>query len=615
MTESIFEPHVLREYALLADGHRGALIGPRGDVCWMCAPRWDDDAVFASLIGGRSVFAITPTQRFVWGGHYEEGSLIWRSRWVTHDGIIECREALAFPGDPQRAILLRRLLAVRGDADVQLVFSPAAGFDRRTMARLARDDQGCWHADVGDLRLRLAGVPHASVSRKDGLALRANLTVPEGGFLDIVVELSVAAPSDPLPDAGKLWERTETHWRATVPSLDTSIAPHDARHSYAVLRGMTPPGGGTVAAATMSLPEHADTGRNYDYRYVWIRDQCYVGQAMAADGPHPLLDDAAGFIAQRVLADGPDLKPAYTVAGGPVPGERSLRLPGYPGERRTRQPRASPALIPLLHRKSDRSWREHVEEQVSSWWTTVQRTAMTGADPINPMRIFWELSQRIPADAIVTADSGSAANWYARHLKFPAGVRGSLSGTLATMGPGVPYVIGAKWAHPDRPAIAFAGDGAMQMNGLAELITIAKYWQQWSDPRLIIAVLHNNDLNQVTWEMRAMENSPKFPETQNLPDVDYAAFARSLGLHGANIDDPEALGPAWDQALAADRPTVLDVRCDPDVPPIPPHATYEQVKSLVQAVIGGDEDTKGFVKQGIKQKLQQYLPNEKQDRS
>lgn len=331
MTESIYEPHVLREYALLADGHRGALIGPRGDVCWMCAPRWDDDAVFASLIGGRSVFAITPTQRFVWGGHYEEGSLIWRSRWVTNDGIIECREALAFPGDPQRAILLRRLLAVRGDADVQLVLSPTAEFDRRTMAHLARDDQGCWHAYVGDLRLRLAGVPHASVSREDGLALRAGLTVPEGGFLDIVVELSVAAPSDPLPDAGKLWERTETHWRAAVPSLDTSIAPHDARHSYAVLRGMTPPGGGTVAAATMSLPEHADTGRNYDYRYVWIRDQCYVGQAMAADGPHPLLDDAAGFIAQRVLADGPDLKPAYTVAGGPVPGERSLRLPGYPG--------------------------------------------------------------------------------------------------------------------------------------------------------------------------------------------------------------------------------------------------------------------------------------------
>ncbi|OMC47914.1 thiamine pyrophosphate-requiring protein [Mycolicibacterium fortuitum] len=269
------------------------------------------------------------------------------------------------------------------------------------------------------------------------------------------------------------------------------------------------------------------------------------------------------------------------------------------------------ALIPLLRRKSDRSWREHVEEHVSSWWTTVQRTAMTSADPVNPMRIFWEFSQRIPTDAIVTADSGSAANWYARHVKFPAGVRGSLSGTLATMGPGVPYAIGAKWAHPERPAIAFVGDGAMQMNGLAELITIAKYWHQWADPRLVIAVLHNNDLNQVTWEMRAMQNSPKFPQSQDLPDVDYAAFARSLGLHGTNIDDPDALGGAWDQALGADRPTVLDVRCDPDVPPIPPHATYDQAKSLVEAVLGGDEDAKGFIKKGVKQKLQQYLPHEK----
>ena len=271
------------------------------------------------------------------------------------------------------------------------------------------------------------------------------------------------------------------------------------------------------------------------------------------------------------------------------------------------------ALIPLLARKSDRSWRETVEGHVAKWWNTVQRTAMTGADPINPMRIFHELSERLPSNAIIAADSGSSANWYARHLKFPAGVRGSLSGTLATMGPGVPYVIGAKWAHPDRPAIAFVGDGAMQMNGMAELITIAKYWQQWTDPRLIIAVLHNNDLNQVTWEMRAMENSPQFVASQSLPDVDYAAFARSLGLRGENIDDPDVLGGAWDRALAADRPTVLDVRCDPDVPPIPPHATFEQAKSLVHAVLGGDEDAAGFIKQGVKQKVQQYLPGEKHE--
>jgi pyruvate dehydrogenase (quinone) len=273
------------------------------------------------------------------------------------------------------------------------------------------------------------------------------------------------------------------------------------------------------------------------------------------------------------------------------------------------------ALIPLLEHKPDRSWREHIEKTVASWWTTVQRTAMTDADPLNPMRIFWEFSQRMPQDAIITADSGSAANWYARHLKFVAGVRGSLSGTLATMGPGVPYVIGAKWAHPERPAVAFVGDGAMQMNGINELITIAKYWRQWSDPRLIIAVLHNNDLNQVTWEMRAMENSPKFEASQSLPDVDFAGFARSLGLVGENIDAAGALGNAWDRALAADRPTVLDVRCDPDVPPIPPHATYDQAKSLAHAVLGGDEDAKGFVKQGVKQKVQQYFPGEKKDRS
>lgn len=269
------------------------------------------------------------------------------------------------------------------------------------------------------------------------------------------------------------------------------------------------------------------------------------------------------------------------------------------------------ALIPLLKHKSDRSWRERIETHVTRWWTTVQRTAMTDADPLNPMRLFWELSERLPTNAIIAADSGSSANWYARHLKFPAGVRGSLSGTLATMGPGVPYVIGAKWAHPERPAIAFVGDGAMQMNGMAELITIAKYWRQWSDPRLIVAVLHNNDLNQVTWEMRAMENSPKFTASQALPDVDYAGFARSLGLHGHNLDDAATLGTAWDRALAADRPTVLDVRCDPDVPPIPPHATFEQAKSLVEAVLGGDEDSKGFIKQGVKQKLQQFLPGEK----
>jgi pyruvate dehydrogenase (quinone) len=269
------------------------------------------------------------------------------------------------------------------------------------------------------------------------------------------------------------------------------------------------------------------------------------------------------------------------------------------------------ALIPLLRRQEDRSWRERVEADVAEWWQTAERRAMTDADPVNPMRIVHELSLRLPPNAIVSSDSGSVANWYARHLRIHGEVRGSLSGTLATMGPGVPYAIGAKWAHPDRPAIALVGDGAMQMNGLAELITIAKYYEQWSDPRLIVAVLHNDDLNQVTWEMRAMEGAPKFAQSQTLPDVDYAAFARSVGLQGINVEKPDDVGSGWDAALAADRPTVLDIRCDPDVPPIPPHATFEQAKATASAVLHGDEDARGFVVQGIKQKVQQYLPGTK----
>jgi pyruvate dehydrogenase (quinone) len=264
-------------------------------------------------------------------------------------------------------------------------------------------------------------------------------------------------------------------------------------------------------------------------------------------------------------------------------------------------------LLPLLEAKSERKWRESIESDVAEWWDVLERRAMIDADPVNPMRIFHELSKQLPADAIVAADSGSAANWYARHLRFQDGVRGSLSGTLATMGPGVPYAIGAKWAHPDRPAIALVGDGAMQMNGMAELITIGRYWQQWDDPRLIVAVLHNNDLNQVTWEMRAMEGAPKFTESQNLPDIDYAGFARAIGLHALNVDSPDGVAPAWEQALSADRPSVLDIRCDPDVPPIPPHATFDQVKAMAGAAMKGDEDTCGFVKQGFRHKVQQYL--------
>jgi pyruvate dehydrogenase (quinone) len=267
------------------------------------------------------------------------------------------------------------------------------------------------------------------------------------------------------------------------------------------------------------------------------------------------------------------------------------------------------ALLPHLRRQEDRSWRETIEKNVETWWKTMEAEAMVTADPVNPMRLFWELSSRLPNDAIVSADSGSSANWYARHLRFRGDVRGSLSGTLATMGPGVPYAIGAKFAHPDRPAIAFVGDGAMQMNGMNELITIAKYWQEWADPRLIIAILHNNDLNQVTWEMRAMEGAPKFVESQTLPDVNYAAFASSVGLAAETITDPDQLGPAWERALAAGLPTVLDVHTDPNLPPIPPHATFEQAKDAALSLLKGDTDRWGVLKEGIKAKAQELLPN------
>jgi pyruvate dehydrogenase (quinone) len=266
------------------------------------------------------------------------------------------------------------------------------------------------------------------------------------------------------------------------------------------------------------------------------------------------------------------------------------------------------ALIPHLRRKQDRSWREGIEENVARWWRSMDAEADAAADPVNPMLVFRELSSRLPPDAIVTADSGSSANWYARQLKFRGGTRGSLSGNLATMGPGVPYGIGAKFGHPHRPVIVFAGDGAMQMNGLAELITIKRYWQQWPDPRLIIAVLHNNDLNQVTWEMRAMEGAPKFTESQTLPDVSYEAFARSLGLHGVAVDKPQQVAAAWDQALAADRPTVLDFRTDPDVPPIPPHATYQQAKDAATALLHGDPNRWGILKEGLLTKAREILP-------
>ncbi|SFT66245.1 pyruvate dehydrogenase (quinone) [Kosakonia arachidis] len=246
------------------------------------------------------------------------------------------------------------------------------------------------------------------------------------------------------------------------------------------------------------------------------------------------------------------------------------------------------ALLPLLTHKEDRSWQEEIARQVQAWWQVMEQRAMAPARPVNPQRVVWEMSPLLPENAIVTSDSGSCANWFARDYRVKQGQRASLSGGLACMGAAVPYAIAAKFAAPEKPVVALVGDGAMQMNNMAELITVQKYWQQWQDPRLIICVFNNQDLNQVTWEQRVMEGNPRFEASQQVPDVRYAEFARSLGLQGIFVDTPEALSTAWQQALQADRPVLLEVKTDPEVAPLPPHITLKQAKAFMASMVKGD---------------------------
>ncbi|MBS1501485.1 MAG: thiamine pyrophosphate-requiring protein [Bacteroidetes bacterium] len=267
------------------------------------------------------------------------------------------------------------------------------------------------------------------------------------------------------------------------------------------------------------------------------------------------------------------------------------------------------ALIPLIKYKEDRTWRNEIEEGVKEWWQVIEAKAMNNAKPINPQRVFWELSPRLPDNCIITSDSGSSANWFARNLKIREGMKASLSGTLATMCPGVPYTIAAKFAYPDRVAIALVGDGAMQMLGNNGLITISKYWKRWTDPRLIIMVLHNNDLNQVTWEQRVMTGNPEFVGSQELPDFPFARYAELLGLKGIRVDEPEDIAAAWDEALSADRPVVLEAIVDPDVPTIPPHITFDQMVKFTRTVIKGDAHERGIITQTFKDVVEEYLPH------
>jgi len=333
-TSNRLQPRVLREYAFIADGERGGLIGPDGTVVWLCAPAWDDPAVFSALLGGQGGYCVTPDDPwYVWGGHYETGSLIWRSRWAGRR-LTECREALAMPADPHRVVILRRVEAHSGPARVRLMLDVRSGYDRGRMHDLARS-QGTWTGRSGTasgtqaMYFRWSGAGRARPDQ-DG-RLTAVLTVPQGQHHDLVLEISDRPLTGPPPEAGGAWQATEQAWSDAIPDCGELVAARDASHAYAVIRGLTSASGGMVAAATTSVPERLTGVRNYDYRYAWIRDQCYAGLAMAAHGSLAQLAKLAGFITERVLADGPDLRPAYTVAGRRIPAERAVRLRGYPG--------------------------------------------------------------------------------------------------------------------------------------------------------------------------------------------------------------------------------------------------------------------------------------------
>lgn len=265
-------------------------------------------------------------------------------------------------------------------------------------------------------------------------------------------------------------------------------------------------------------------------------------------------------------------------------------------------------LIPLLKRKEDRSWREMLEKEIERWWRVMEARAQNTATPINPQHVFWELSKRLPDNCILSADSGSTAAWFARDLKIRKGMMASLSGNLATMCPGMPYTIAAKFAHPERVPIGLIGDGAMQMLGINGLITVKKYWQQWKDPRFIVLVLHNDDLNMVTWEQRVMGGDTRFEASQEVPDFPYATYAEMLGLEGVRIEKQEDVPAGLDRALAAQKPVVIDVLADPSVPPLPPHISFEQAKSFMSALVKGDDDAWNMIRQTYKSVWDGYFP-------
>jgi hypothetical protein len=328
-------PHELRDYALLADGERGILADPDGELAWMCFPTWSDPAVLASLLGSGGSYRIQPNGRYVPGGSYEEGTLIWRQRWVTDNGVIECRQALAYPGRPDRAVILRRVSALDNDANLSAFVALAGDYGRRPSGPWHREGAvGAWETSVNGIHARWSGAIYAvPVESADGPAILLDLRLGRGDTHDFVLELQrTPFQAHDNAEADDLWHQTATSWAEGIPRCREIPAGRDVRQSFAILRGLTDVEGATVAAVTTALPERAEAGRNYDYRYGWIRDMCYIGHAGAAvEGGENVLDDAVRWVSARVLADGVSTMPAYRGDGSPVREPFSLGLPGYPG--------------------------------------------------------------------------------------------------------------------------------------------------------------------------------------------------------------------------------------------------------------------------------------------
>ncbi|MFC4245135.1 glycoside hydrolase family 15 protein [Gryllotalpicola reticulitermitis] len=516
--------HVARDYALIADGERGAIMGPRGEVVWLCAPRWDSPAVFSRLLGGDSLFAITPdADDYVWGGYYEPGTLVWHSRWVEDAHIVECQEALAFPGEQDRLVLLRRVVAGEGDCRVRIVLHPRPGYGRHRVS-WSRSGRTLWEGHGSGLSFRVQGLEDARLSADGGL--EAVLTVAAGEQHDVVLEIAGGVLAEEPAEEERLWTATRERWRSEVPETHGTVADRDVHHARAVLRGLTSSHGGMVAAATMSLPERAEQGRNYDYRYAWIRDQCFTGQSMASLGDYALLDNAVSFVADRLQQDGPGLKPAYAVDGGPVPDEKRLPLPGYPGG------------VAIAGNRANQQFQLDAFGEALSLFGTAARLDRLDVE-------MWPAVE-VAVDAIAARwDEPDAGIWELKARWWTHSRLACVAG-LRAVAAHAPSGRGAQWAALADRILAEVGNRGVHASGrwqraaddpgidAALLLPAIRGAVAWEDPRALSTV------SAALGELASEEYLYRFPQNGQLGDEEGAfllcSLMMALSLHQQGRD-------------------------------------------------------------------------------